>query len=467
MFLHVIPKSKLRHKTGILTYRSDQPLAVGQLVSVPLRGRIVPGIVAKSKSAADITGFIQPVKGAGAILPLSFLRLVERVADHYGCNAAQALYYLAPQLKPVDVRMDIKIVDGTQSLYLTPSNQTPLFASLEAGAVTAGGAAAKRRQNWFAAAAGESITALGVTVAGWPFRHLKRVVIDTPFMSPYSSERTFGLNAATVAFLAAKIAGITPTVRTVLTASLLRRYFPIGPVTTARPRLHRLTLHPITKEGYLNQTLLAELDDCVRAGRPALILENNRPEEIAARLDSRFTGQVGLWQKGRAPAGRNITVATTTALFSQAGSFRQAFILSAESLISDQRPHSPLEALEILAIVASRCPVIIQFFRPDHWLIPLLRRQLVIDEDLAAGIPQFKHRLISIGGESFTLALQRRAATLWPHYLTDGDRHTFIAEQKLDPQQRQFLATLPAGCRVQSWATTLPKQSGSDRLKAR
>ena len=96
-YVDVLP---LRSVDRALTYTSPQPLQVGMLVHIHVRGRRTVGLVAKVSSIAPEADYaLVPIEGVLYETPVVHednLALIQRVADYYVCPLGTVLETALP-----------------------------------------------------------------------------------------------------------------------------------------------------------------------------------------------------------------------------------------------------------------------------------------------------------------------------------------------------------------------------------
>ena len=146
---------------GLLDYASEQPLAPGTLVRVPLGRRDVPGIVwPRPADAAPPPEGLRPVTAALASLPPlgeTWRALVEFAAGYYQRGVGElALAVLPPELRKLDdtqLARRFKRLAGLPAPAAAPMPERPALSAGSAGSAAAGGASRvcrrfSRRASW-------------------------------------------------------------------------------------------------------------------------------------------------------------------------------------------------------------------------------------------------------------------------------------------------------------------------------
>ena len=121
-----------------LDYASEQPLAPGTLVSVPLGRREVPGVVWHGEPAAAPSVELRPVTAALASLPplgAAWRELVDFAAAYYQRSTGEiALSVLPPELRKLD---DAQLANRIKKLHKALAAAPPATAPSTAPALTA------------------------------------------------------------------------------------------------------------------------------------------------------------------------------------------------------------------------------------------------------------------------------------------------------------------------------------------
>lgn len=487
MFVHIIPKSRLRHPQGVFTYRSQQRLLKGQLVIVTLRGRKIPGIVQKSKDSAGTSAYILPVKKVGQlVLPHPYLQLINQVATYYTVNLARSFYLLAPYINTSYISDKSNISErnitanklAPQKLAVTPSNQTALYTSLLRQYQIIPISAAKKRDFWLNIATGKQIAALGnIAAASLPFTNLKEVIIDSPFASSYASERSPAINAVQIAFIQADFHKAKVTVRSSLPADMIKEYFTVdSKLTVICPPPKKITVVPNSSGYNLNDNMVADIKDKVTHFGKVLIYENvlNHLNEDGVQYGLEKTAaevaqKTGIPTSVAHHSSKNIdtpiTIATSSVLYTSSQKYNYTYILNIDSLVSATRIKSAPEAIETIGILASRTPLTVQTKDQSGWLALLCSQKLKFNDAIKSKIPRIKQRIIIFKHKAIhqdeDIAVQIQQ--LWPKAIIniskDAATISCLSSEDLSPNQSKLILTLPSSWTAETRASTLPKTS--------
>lgn len=457
MFVHVALKAKIAGREGILTYQVDKG-EVGQLVLVRLRGRRVPGVITAVNVPAGTSQAILPVLATShKSVPASWLSWLESVAAWYHLPLSPTLAQLAPQLNATylgETRPSGQ--PGAQKLYLSPADHTPLAAYLHQQRVaTVPDAAGNRRQQWWQAAEGSALQVLGTfSAATLPYKSLSQIILETPLASPYYHDRSPGFHTAVLAALLAQATGAELTVRSVLPVETLRLRLPLPAATTHQaPPLHPLTCLPLGARSAVNQDLAGSIASDLKAGKRVLVFHNHLPtvdpttgrvyglQQLATELSRRLARSVPVLTAQQAAADEPICVATATTLFRHHRPFDAVYVPLADSLISPQQPWSPLGAVEMLGILASRAPLTLQLRDQEGILAAALRGNLKPEYLSTLTWPKFTHRLLRFRPDSLDHPLPPS-----PPELTTLPSHPaemmWLAPRDLSLSHQEWLAAL-------------------------
>lgn len=471
MLIHVVPRAQVAH-TPVLTYRTSDPVVVGQLVTVPLRGRSIPGIVVKNNVSADTAAPIQTVRAIGStVVPTSYLATLNAVADYYGVVPAAVWSQFGAAVNGPYLSSDLTLKNDRQECIVTPAHTSSLSHAVRSSSEMVPLDARARREQWQRAAAGRRLQVVGGTAAiTLPFRSLQSIVLDAPLASPYRSNRSPGFNTATLTALVAQSTNTTLTIRTPLSPSIVQSILPVPKNTSyVCPKLHPITAVPLGTRSYVNSELVETVLEHVHAQERVLIYLNRLPkpsgrswsvDQIALDLEKRLGRPVAIAQKGIAPTPAAVTVATSHALYDHDLQWDFAVVLSLEGLLSPNQPRSPLAAVETLAALASRTPVYTQYRDSEHPLVQIAQAQL--DPESQVKLPVFTKRLLTARFPTTLspaqLQFRDNLIALWPDPLTGTNPAalTFVIDPVLNSKQRDLLHRRPKGVRLLTDDDSLP-----------
>lgn len=455
MLIHIIPHTPVAN-TPFLTYRTTSAVQVGQLVLITVRGRSIPGMVAKINVTADTAANILPVKKVGTgIVPASFVATIIDLADYYAVTPAAIWSQLnaavnRPYLDAPPVTAQVE-----QECWVTPNSDSPLGTALGKYATTVPGEAQRRRAQWHQAATGQALRVVGgLNALFLPYRNLKKIVLDTPTASPYRSDRSPGCTAAVVAALVAKHTGATLVIRSPLPLEIWQKLLPLPEkVICQQPKYHEISAQPLGARGYVNDDLIGSIKTQLTNKKRVLIYYNHLPkitgqtsrvEQLALDLEKRLGCAVEVSNKTQPDPTAPVVIATSHALYSRL-TWDYAVILFTEGLVSPNQPRSPLQALETIAMLASRSPLLAQFREAENSLVRAVVAQL--HPEAIEQIPLFTKRIISFRFPANLtdkmVDYQALIRKQWPNLLEENNCCYAITEQSLSRAEKSLLLDRP------------------------
>lgn len=480
--------------SGLLTYRVTEPVKVGQLVLIPLRGRIIPGIVTKCNVQAGTITRISPVKQVTPIvLPLVYLEWVKLVSNYYCVSPATVFYSTAEKITKNYWR-SVGVQAATQNskksstkktrLFITPTSETPATQVLAKTFTTINEASAPVWQNlWRQATSGNPLCLIGSSkLFGLPFAKIDQIILDQPFAQPYYSDRSPGYSTAVLACLLAQAHQADLVIRTAIPLGVLKGLLPLPKKCITQPP----TLKPVELliqgvGGALNSNLVAAIQQKRRLNQKVLVIDNRSTKTgedgtlyglsvTANKLGKLLNEPVALVSKTENSASlatnqstNSLTVATTAALYRNLKP-DYTVVLNAEQYLSVNTPTSIYRAIDALATLAARSPILIQTKNEVPLLTSIIKNGLQLTQLEQQQLPAFNRRIIIIKPTVLTAEhrqkLQQELTPLFgPPTVIEQALKTgfwFTAARQLTVKQQQFLKRESGSVKIMTDAPSFP-----------
>ncbi len=457
-----------------MTYHSPSSLSVGQLVTVPLRGRILPGFVAKINTGANFRAQIKPIKNnSNFVLPENFVNYFMAVAQYYLISPSTLLKMTWPFFNQKYVKYEQKNNLDKDSkrgstLYFTPSIEQ---ANRQVSKFITIGADAASRQQIFWQSFFNSVNIAGSQNIAWlPYKKINRIIFDSPLLSPFESARSPGIHSL---YLASKLAfhyGCPLIVRTVIPKELLCKRYHIKNITVRQPPLNKVET-VLTAEGWLNKEMQNIISNLLSKNKKVGIYYNSLSKidqsgkiqglaNLANQLSKMFSIPIGVVsdKENRNPNAQ-LTVFTNKILYQQI-SFDQVIVLDPKLLLSPNRPHSHIEALEILGLLASRYNLTVQSNDSKNVLFKACQANFNPQIINALNWPHFNKRIIRLVAkkpniENELAELKKINPSLHQNLEGESTVITLMTKQKVDSALEQFILKNRANFRIFSDVSSL------------
>jgi len=477
MLVHVVVKSQVNNKDGFLTYHSSSSLAVGQLVMVPLRGRIVPGFVVGVNVGASFKAQIKSVsKSSSYLLPQNFVNYFLAVANMYLISPSNLLQIVWPDFnsKYINLTLEPKLASTSptapeSTLYFTPNtnklDQTKIpFVTYPEEAGNA--------QSLFAQCLRRGVRVAGTQKIAWlPYAKISQIIFDSPFLNPYESQRAPNLHSFVLAQLLTKHYGCQMTVRTLIPQALLFSETSKN-ITVSQPKIKTIKTLVAPDKFWLNKNMLAEINELLQNKQRVGIYFNSKTRleadtgkikglrSLANQLAKACPVPVGVISNDEETlTDAPLIVFTNKALY-QPLQIDWVVVLSADALLSTNRLNSHLEALDILGVLVARHNLLFQDSDINN---PLLKACRVNFAPLAMNEikwPTFGKRIIRLIAKKPNLRKELgQLKELGINYNLKKETQktilTFITTPQIEPTIDQFIKNNRATFKIIPFAHSL------------